>query len=77
MDNSIGDETVAYIGSADTSWCVSLRDGGGLAVGVFTIPARTYHDTVEEAYQAAQRRVKNGRADRVEMNPVVARLLDK
>jgi len=76
MTFTIGDEKVAYVQPAETTWCVQIRDGTGLAEGIFTVSSRTYYDTVEEAHDAAKDKVSGGRADRLELNCVAKRFVD-
>ena len=75
MSENIGQEKVAYVSPAETTWCVAIRDGIGLSAGLFTIQARNYYDSVEKAQEAAQRFVDCGRADSYELNVVAKRLL--
>jgi len=77
MTETIEDERVAYVSPSDGSWwCVAIRDGTGLAKSVFTKRNRTYYDTLEDAHDAAQRRVENDKADRYELSVVAKRHLN-
>jgi len=75
MSRDIGEEKVAYIQPSETTWCVQIRDGTGLSDGLFTIPQRYYHESVEEAKEAAQRYVESGKVDRFELSVVAKREL--
>jgi len=77
MTQEIGQEKVAYVSPAETTWCVAIRDGTALSEGLFTVQTRNYYETAEQAHEAAQRFVDNGRADRLELNVVAKRFLDE
>jgi len=77
MSFNINNEKIAYVSPAETTWSVAIRDGTGLSQGLFTVPTRNYYDTVEDARDAAQRFVDNGRVDRMELNVVAQRLIDE
>lgn len=76
MKDTITNETVAYVSPSETTWCVALRDGRGLADGFYTIPRRNYYETVEQAHEAAQRAVDDERADRYTMSMAAQRELE-
>lgn len=76
MTNEIGNEKVAYVSPAETTWCVAIRDGTGISSGLFTVQTRNYYDTVEGAHEAAQRFVESGKADRYELNVVAKRFIE-
>jgi len=73
---SIGQEKVAYVCPAETTYRVSVRDGTGLREGYFVERSRNYYESIEKACEAAQRRVKNDKADNIEYSPVVERELE-
>ena len=75
MSQNIGQEKVAYVSPAETTWCVAIRDGTALSDGLFTVQTRNYYDTVEKAHEAAQRFVDCGRANSLELNVVAKRFL--
>ena len=76
MSRKIGQEKVAYVSPGDSKWCVAIRDGTGLSDGIYTIPTRNYYDTAEKARKIAEKRVSDGRADRVELNVIAKRVLE-
>ena len=77
MSDSIGQEKVAYVSPAETTWCVAIRDGTGVSAGLFTVQTRNYYETVEKAHEAAKRFVDCGRADRYELNVVAKRFISE
>ena len=77
MSESIEQEKIAYVSPAETTWCVAVRDGTGLADGLFTVQQRNYYDTVEEAHEAAERRLEGGSVDEVRLSVVAERFLEE
>ena len=77
VSESIGQEKVAHVSPAETTWCVAIRNGIGLSAGLFIVQARNYYDSVEKAHEAAQRFVDSGRADRYELNVVAKRFISE
>jgi len=73
----IGQEKVAYIRPAETTWVVEIRDGGGLSNDLFTKQQCNYYGTVEEAYEAAKRRLESDAVARIELSVVAKRFLDE
>lgn len=69
----IRQERVARVDKAETTWSVTIRDGNGLDRGLFSKSRSGYYETVEEAVDAAKRRVENGKADRYELSYVADR----
>ena len=77
MSESIEEEKIAYISPAETPWCVAVRDGTGLPDGLFTVQQRNYYDTVEEAHEAAERRLEGGSVDEVQLSVIAELFLEE